>query len=266
LFVWDWTGKEASRCRLSGRRRSSGNKERYVKAKAGFASLFNAATALTVLVVLAALAGCGGGGGDTTTAAAPGPSRAETTPPKHSAGAEPGKVSSSTPKKTPEPRSAGTSAPKPAATGSSEFVTPQGDNSVPNFGDEADARERALAGAALERYLVAREKGDWALACSDLTGKARSELKLIIRGSNGKVKDCAAVLTAYVGEQPTSSRKSPFLGEISALRMKGGQAFALFHGAQDTDYVMPMQKQGSEWKVTQIAPIVYPIGTPEPSR
>jgi hypothetical protein len=225
----------------------------------------HAATVLAVLVVLGALTGCGGGGGDTTTATAPAPSRAETTPSEHTAGAPPSKASRPTPKKSSEPGSAATPAPKPGAAGSSEFVAPGGDNSIPNFGTEADARDRALAGGALERYLTAREKGDWGAMCSGLAGKAASELEMVIKGSNGKLKSCAAVLAVFVGKSPASSRRSPFRDEITALRMKGGGAFALFHGTHDTDYVMTMQKHGSQWKVTQIAPSAYPIGTPEPS-
>jgi hypothetical protein len=72
-------------------------------------------------------------------------------------------------------------------------------------------------------------------------------------------------MRAVQGRVPASARESHLQGEIVSLRLRGREAFALFHGDNGIDYVMPMQHVGSEWKMSQIAPIPYPLGTQEPS-
>jgi len=49
---------------------------------------------------------------------------------------------------------------------------------------------------------------------------------------------------------------------VAALRVKGKGAFALFHGPNASKYVMPMVNEGGAWKMSQLAPVAYPLGAP----
>jgi hypothetical protein len=44
-----------------------------------------------------------------------------------------------------------------------------------------------------------------------------------------------------------------------ALRVKGKSAFVLFDGPKASKYVMPMLSEAGAWKVSQLAPLAYPL-------
>ena len=48
------------------------------------------------------------------------------------------------------------------------------------------------------------------------------------------------------------ARKDTLTGSITALRVKGGQGYALYHGNDGTDYAVPLEKEGGTWKVSSI--------------
>src|SRR4051794_20473547 len=52
------------------------------------------------------------------------------------------------------------------AAGSASFRVEGGDNSIQNYGEEADGSEVAAATAALDAYLEARAAGDWSGQCA----------------------------------------------------------------------------------------------------
>ncbi len=47
---------------------------------------------------------------------------------------------------------------------------------------------------------------------------------------------------------------------VAALRIEEKTAFALFYGPNAEKYVIPMQNEDGAWKMTQIAPLHYPLG------
>jgi hypothetical protein len=44
-------------------------------------------------------------------------------------------------------------------------------------------------------------------------------------------------------------------GPIDALRVKGDEGNALYHGTGNSDFAMPMKKENGEWKVGALLPI-----------
>jgi hypothetical protein len=214
---------------------------------------------LLVLALAPCLGACGGGGssGSSTTASSANspssPSTASTTsstantPP---ATAKP-KTSSSAAKTAAERRTAGRAAP---------FVKPQADNSIPTFGSEAGASDRSGAEAALRAYLSARAKGDWSTACAGLATALRQQTQALA-GASAKAKGCAAIYKALAAGTPAAARADPLSGPVLSLRVKGASAFALFNDPHNQQYVMPMTLEGGAWKVTQLAPIAYPLGS-----
>ena len=148
--------------------------------------------------------------------------------------------------------------------GSAPFRVANGDNSIPEFGVEAGAAEKSRASIGLRGYLMARAKGDWSAACSFLESPARAKLEALEKASRGRLRGCPAILGRLSGRSPAISRANPFSGKIAALRIRGGHGFALFVGSTEQQYVMPLAREGSGWKVAQLAPIPYPLGSANP--
>ncbi len=229
-------------------------------------------TALGLAVL--GLAACGGsGGGSTSSTGASGGATGGTaaTAPAPQAKTGMGKAGkTSTP-----PAAAGSGqseamrsgpAARRAAGRAAPFVVDQGDNSIPTFGSEAGGSDREAAAAELGSYLEARAKGDWSGACAHMAGTRRKQLELLGGGGKGKAKSCGTVYKLLAGRGPVSMRANPFSGGIVSLRVKEDRAFALFYGPHHQKYVMPMAREGGAWKVTQIAPLPWPIGSTPPQR
>jgi hypothetical protein len=194
-------------------------------------------TLLLSCALAACLAACGGGNSSTSTASTSAAPATTTNPAVAKAAAE--------------RRTAGRAAP---------FVKPRADNSIPTFGTEAPRSDRAGAEAALRAYLSARAGGDWAAACAGLATSLRRQIQALA-GASAKAKDCAAAYKTLSASTPAAARADPLSGPLLALRIKGQSAFALFNGSDNQQYVMPMAREGGAWKVTQIEPLAYPLGS-----
>lgn len=192
--------------------------------------------ALVLVALLAsALAACGGDGSDDSTAGSAATATAET----------PGSTL---------PGSGGSS-----GEASTAFRTPGGDNSIQNFGDEADATEVEEATAALAGYMQARAEGDWAGSCDYLAEVAVKPLEQLTEQSPQlKGKDCGAILAALSAGTPASARANTMSDGIASLRVEGERGFALYHGTEGVDYFVPMVKEDGEWKVSTLAPTEFP--------
>ncbi len=146
-----------------------------------------------------------------------------------------------------------------AGEGSAAFRTKGGDNSIQNFGDEADESEREGAEANVNAYLEARAKGDWKKSCEVLAKGAIKPLEQLAESSPQlKGKGCAAIIGALSAQLPASSRANPLVGGVASLRIEGDQGFALFHGPHGTDFFIPLAKEGNEWKVGALAASEFP--------
>jgi hypothetical protein len=143
--------------------------------------------------------------------------------------------------------------------GSAAFRTPGGDNSIQNYGEEADAEQRQGAEAALATYLDAREAGDWATSCEYLAKAAVEPLEQLAESSPQlKGKGCAAIVGALSAQLPTSSRANPLVEGVASLRFEGERGFALFHGPKSVDYFVPLVDEDGEWKVGALAASQFP--------
>ncbi len=145
------------------------------------------------------------------------------------------------------------------------FRVPGGENSIPDYGSEAHASERQRATAELAGYLEARVADEWSRACTYLAAALRDQLEKYA-GTKTNGKDCAPILaalfnkTAQDGHQPPANTLTT--AGIAALRINGDNAFALYHGPNNTKYVMPMINEHGTWKMTQTTPLPYPLTTP----
>jgi hypothetical protein len=139
------------------------------------------------------------------------------------------------------------------------FIVKGADNSIPEYGHEASASERARVQAVLAAYLRARARGEWSLACTKLAGTVRTGIEQLGKGLKDKgsaLSRCGQVLASY----STQNRSDPLVHGLAVLRVEGATAFALFHGPGHSKYEMTMYEEGVAWKVGAGAPNTYPIG------
>jgi hypothetical protein len=208
---------------------------------------------LVSALLLLGLVACGGGG--TSMSSTGSASIAPTT--TSDAVTVPGR-----PAAEPPPRASG-SVRALTSHGAKGFRVPRGDNSVPDFGQEAHASQRQLAIAALTAYMRARARGEWSKMCEYLARPIHRQMESFIKTSKGKLNGCGPVLSKLI-TGPPSERADTLTDGVAALRVKEKTAFALFYGPNTVKYVMPMQSEGGAWKMTQLAPLPYPLGTPAP--
>ncbi len=143
--------------------------------------------------------------------------------------------------------------------GSASFHTPGGDNSVQEFGEEADTAELEAASAALATFLDARASGDWATVCDQMAATARKPIEGVgARAAQLQGKDCAELLGALAGGTPPSSRANTLSDGVDSLRVERDRGLALYHGTDGTDYFIQMLEEDGEWKVGALSPTELP--------
>jgi hypothetical protein len=134
---------------------------------------------------------------------------------------------------------------------SAEFLGPGKNGKLAKQGKEVGAAEREAASKVLEESFVARAARDWAGQCATLSAFAAEGVEAEAGKSKG---GCTANLESLGSQAPKAVLENPMIEPIAALRVEGTEAFAFFHGAGGQDYVMPMQKEGDEWKVGSLSP------------
>jgi hypothetical protein len=115
---------------------------------------------------------------------------------------------------------------------------------------------------ALAAYLEARAHNEWRGACSHMAGITQRQVESLAKASKGKSHSCAVAYVTLSFYSPASERANPLSTGLAAFRVKGGKGFALFYAPNGQKYMMPMVRERGGWKVSQIAPVAYPIGAP----
>ena len=137
---------------------------------------------------------------------------------------------------------------------SREFIVPGGDNAVQSFGREATPTERKQASLRIHAWMRARAAKDWKRDCSHFS---QDYMKRLVEDANrvtdGMVKTCPQAL-AYFGPAASGNYKNTLDGPIDSLRVKEGQGYAQYHGLENKDYVVAMQKEDGEWWVSHSRP------------
>lgn len=147
----------------------------------------------------------------------------------------------------------------PSPEGSESFRVPGGDNSVQDFGDEADEEEREAASKVVVGFLRARAQGNWGAVCSYMAAAALKPIKQLgSRAPQLSGKDCPELLEMLTGSASASTRASTIGSGIDSLRFEGERGFALYHGTDGKDYFIPLINEGGEWKIGALAPSELP--------
>lgn len=138
--------------------------------------------------------------------------------------------------------------------GSAQLRTKGGDNSVQEFGQEADSSERDEAATALHNFLDARAAEDWESACSFLSRDVRESLeKLATQAGQAKNTSCAGILANLTNRAALPALRSEAArADVGSLRIEGDRAFILYRTG-DTILTVPMANEDGSWKVASLA-------------
>jgi hypothetical protein len=248
--------------------------------------------ALAVCVGVLVLGGCGGGSDSASTSSTTTQATAASTPQpsEHNPQAEPqarekgkqdkGKSSSSTAKQGDEDNGSSKQSSVPvkvppissAAVAGSRAPAPGvktvkgGDNSVQEYGVEADESSRREAAIALQAYLNARAAEDWGTACSLLAQKPMQQLERMQRAAakqGTELNGCPATM-ALLREGQAQSQEQAQIEEVLSFRgggdIPGDPSYLIFTGPPaNTLFSMPMYLQGGAWKVGLARPSELPV-------
>jgi hypothetical protein len=141
------------------------------------------------------------------------------------------------------------------------------DNSVQEYGVEADESARTQAAVALQAYLNARAEEDWGSACSFLAQRPTEQLERLARSASRQGTDlngCAAT-TAFLKEGQAKLREQATITEVLSFRgegeVSGNPSYLIFAAPPaKTLYSMPMYLEGGGWKVGLARAAELPVG------
>lgn len=220
--------------------------------------------ALSALLLALALVACGGGGDDSTAADTAGQGSTESGEAGTASGDGSGKSGSGSGGSKQGGDSSGSDAgsggfkPKQHADsggGSQQFRVKGGDNSVQDFGEEADDSDFEAAAAALHNFLDARAAGNWRAACSYMSKSiVESFEKLAAQAKEVDATSCAEIVSTLTNPAAKSAMKAEAAkADVGSLRVEGDRSFVIYTGVDGTILAMPMAEEDGEWKVGSLA-------------
>lgn len=133
-----------------------------------------------------------------------------------------------------------------------------GEKSIEEFGSEAEGSDEEAIVSAEQAYLSAVADEDFGTACSYLSASVQSSLEQFVTPKL-KAKGCPAILPKLLSSTAPAIARQQAEGEIKKVRIKGDQAFVIFHAPGAKLYVFTMVREQDGWKVTTlIASILVP--------
>jgi hypothetical protein len=139
--------------------------------------------------------------------------------------------------------------------GAQQFRTKGGDNSVQEFGEEADEADFEAAAVALHNFLDARAEGNWAAACEYMSkGIVESFEKLAAQAKQIDDTSCAGILENLTNPAAKQSMKAEAAkANVGSLRVEDDRSFVIYTGIDGTVLAMPMANEDGDWKVASLA-------------
>ena len=151
-----------------------------------------------------------------------------------------------------KPSEGGQAKPKPHKPETAE-------ESVEGFGSEARGSGKEAIVAAEQQYLTAMAERDYSAACGLLARSALTSMKQIVPPKVRAKVDCAAILSKLLSSSAPVSARQQLQGKITKVRMKGDEAFIIFHAPGARLYTFTMVREAGGWKAaTVIASVLSP--------
>jgi hypothetical protein len=216
------------------------------------------AAALAVLLLAAGLVACGDSDSSSSTAAdAAGQSQSESNSSGGASKQGGGKQSGDEGQDSSSGDSASNFVPKhhnDSGGGSEQFKVKGGDNSVQEFGGEADTAEFDAAAVALHNFLDARAEGNWAAACKYISKDTiESFEKLAAQVKQGEDTSCGGSLETLTNPAVKQAMKEEATqANVGSLRVEGERAFLIYTGIDGTLAAMAMANEDGVWKVASL--------------
>lgn len=139
---------------------------------------------------------------------------------------------------------------KVSGGGSKQFQVKGGDNSIQNYGEEADESELEEVAEIVHGFYVARVEEEWEKACSYLAkGNVEQLEQLVHQSPQFKGKGCRAILESLTPPLSTSTQRETTIVDAGSFRHEGEQGFLIYYGAEGAVYAMPLREEGGTWKV-----------------
>jgi hypothetical protein len=135
---------------------------------------------------------------------------------------------------------------------SAQFLEDTGGGKYAAFGAEASSQEREAANLVVRKNLKARADANFRIQCETLSLKT---VTITVRVKSRQ--ECPAVLkrSAEPLSRSKKVREDTLDGSIAALRVKGDNGYALYHGNDGKDWAVPLEKEHGSWKVTALVMI-----------
>jgi hypothetical protein len=135
--------------------------------------------------------------------------------------------------------------------GSQQFRVKGGDNSIQEFGAEADTSEFEEAAAVVHNFLDARAAGDWAAVCTYMSSSIIESFEELAEGAQ-QIEDrsCAGLVEALMN--PAAKRLMQVeaaKADVRSLRTEGDRGFVIYTGVEGSVYAVPMAREDGTWKV-----------------
>lgn len=127
-----------------------------------------------------------------------------------------------------------------------DFLGPEAEKQLAGFSKEASDAELEEAASVVATSLKARADHDWAGQCATLSSTTSKK----VVGKSGKA--CAEALGELARTASPGVLDDNMRGEVVALRIKGRKGYALFRGAANSKWAMPLEREGSQWKVASL--------------
>lgn len=149
--------------------------------------------------------------------------------------------------------------------GSTQYRIEGGDNSVQEFGAEADDAELDAAATALHNFLDARAQEAWATACLYLSTDVRESLEeFAVKAQEAAAKQgkaeqadetsCASILGRLTNRAALPElRKEAAKADVGSLRIEGDRAFLIYTGLNGSIIAIPVTNENGSWKVASLA-------------
>jgi hypothetical protein len=141
---------------------------------------------------------------------------------------------------------------KVSGGGSGQFRTKGGDNSIQEYGGEADESELQEVAEIVHNFYVARAAQQWDRACTYLSKSNVEQLEQLADRSGQKNVDCGTVLKAFTRTLPASVEREITTVDARSFRHDSEQGFLIYYGAGKVAYAMPLRAEDGTWKVTAL--------------
>jgi hypothetical protein len=133
--------------------------------------------------------------------------------------------------------------------------------SLEGYGTEAGGSDRETLLATFHGYLGALAQADDEKACSYLAASVRESLRRLAAKAK-KSLECPQLLEALFSPQAGEIARAQDEGKITRVRIKGDDAFVVFHAPGARLYQLTMAREGGEWKTTALSASVLAPSIP----